>query len=43
MMGVNLYTLLTLALDEGGQPHDTIVLSPRQKVNVSANHFLTIS
>jgi hypothetical protein len=43
MMGVNLYTFLKLALYEGGQFHDSIVLSPRQKVNLSANHFLTIS
>jgi len=42
-MGVNLYTFLKLALYEGGQLHDSIVLSPRQKVNLSANHFLTIS
>jgi len=43
MMGINLYTFLTLALDEGGQLHDSIVLSPRLKLNLSANHFLTIS
>lgn len=42
-MGVNLYTFLTLALDVGGQLHDSIVLSTRQKVNLSAKHFLTIS
>lgn len=43
MMGVNRYTFLILALDEDGQLHDSIVLSPRQKVNLSANHFLTTS
>jgi hypothetical protein len=42
-MGVNLYTFLKLALYEGGQLCDSIVLSPRQKVNLSANHFLIIS
>jgi hypothetical protein len=43
MTEVNLYTFLKLALYEGGQIHDSIVLSPKQKVSLSFNHVLTIS